>query len=97
MVDEREVPEDEVVDDDEVVKLVVEEGEAVVESLEEIGEEEEEEEEEVLVAGDEAGKEALVERAIPQQANEFICQNCFLVRHRSQLADPKKQYCVDCV
>ncbi len=37
------------------------------------------------------------ERIVPKQANEFVCQSCFLVKHRSQLADPKRQLCRDCV
>lgn len=40
--------------------------------------------------------EALVEKVIPAQANEFTCRNCFLVKHRSQLADKKKMLCRDC-
>ena len=40
--------------------------------------------------------EALVEKVVPPQANEFTCRNCFLVKHRSQLADKKKMLCRDC-
>src|SRR5438309_7567918 len=40
--------------------------------------------------------EALIEKVIPAQANEFTCRNCFLVKHRSQLADKKKMLCRDC-
>jgi len=40
--------------------------------------------------------EALIEKVIPLQANEFTCRNCFLVKHRSQLADKKKMLCRDC-
>jgi hypothetical protein len=32
----------------------------------------------------------------PQQADEFTCMTCFLVRHRSQLVDPARSLCVDC-
>jgi Domain of unknown function (DUF4193) len=28
---------------------------------------------------------------------EFVCRSCFLVKRRSQLADPEKQLCRDCV
>jgi Domain of unknown function (DUF4193) len=35
-------------------------------------------------------------RVIPMQATEFMCRNCFLVKHRSQLADKKKMFCRDC-
>ena len=45
---------------------------------------------------DDDSKEALVERVVPAQANEFTCRSCFLVKHRSQLADKKKMYCFDC-
>jgi hypothetical protein len=40
--------------------------------------------------------EALVEKVVPQQLNEFTCRNCFLVKHRSQLADKKRMLCRDC-
>jgi hypothetical protein len=35
-------------------------------------------------------------KVVPPQATEFICRNCFLVKHRSQLANKKKQLCRDC-
>lgn len=60
---------------------------------------EEDEEEEIVLdlgRGDEKGAEALVEKVIPVQANEFTCSNCFLVKHRSQLRDKKKMLCIDC-
>ncbi len=41
--------------------------------------------------------ETLSIRPIPKQANEFVCSNCHLVKHQSQLADPVKQLCRDCV
>jgi hypothetical protein len=40
--------------------------------------------------------EALIEKVVPMQSNEFTCRSCFLVKHRSQLADRKRLYCVDC-
>ena len=40
--------------------------------------------------------EALVEKVVPPQANEFTCRNCFLVKHQSQLADKKRMLCRDC-
>ncbi|MFN2613424.1 MAG: DUF4193 family protein [Actinomycetota bacterium] len=40
--------------------------------------------------------EALVEKVIPPQANEFTCRSCFLVKHQSQLADKKRMLCRDC-
>lgn len=45
------------------------------------------------LAPDEAAVEILAE-----QADEFTCNGCFLVRHRSQLAKEKQgmRYCRDC-
>ena len=40
--------------------------------------------------------EALIEKVIPPQANEYTCRNCFLVKHQSQLADKKRMFCRDC-
>jgi hypothetical protein len=61
-------------------------------------EEEAEEEEEVLVAltREERLAEPLEARVVPVQATEFTCQRCFLVKHRSQLANKKKMLCRDC-
>jgi hypothetical protein len=41
--------------------------------------------------------EPLSVKVVPQQPTEFTCRNCFLVKHRSQLADKKRMYCRDCV
>jgi hypothetical protein len=61
------------------------------------GVEEEDDEEIVLdLSRDDKGAEALIEKVIPPQANEFTCRNCFLVKHRSQLADKKRMFCRDC-
>ncbi len=35
-------------------------------------------------------------RVVPIQSSEFTCTNCFLVKHRSQLADKKRMRCRDC-
>jgi hypothetical protein len=35
-------------------------------------------------------------RVIPIQETEFVCKRCFLVKHRSQLADKKRTLCRDC-
>ena len=40
--------------------------------------------------------EAIDTKVVPKQENEFTCRNCFLVKHRSQLADKKKMLCRDC-
>lgn len=33
---------------------------------------------------------------IPVMDGEFTCMSCFIVKNRSQLADAKEQYCIDC-
>jgi hypothetical protein len=40
--------------------------------------------------------EAIDTKVVPMQETEFICKRCFLVKHRSQLADKKKMLCRDC-
>ena len=35
-------------------------------------------------------------RVVPIQETEFVCNRCFLVKHRSQLADKKRTLCRDC-
>jgi hypothetical protein len=64
----------------------------------EAAEEEEAEEEETLVAltREEKLAEPLEARVVPIQSTEFTCKRCFLVKHRSQLADKKKMLCRDC-
>jgi hypothetical protein len=61
-------------------------------------EEDEEEGGAVVVAtkGDER-TDGIDSRIVPIQETEFTCRNCFLVKHRSQLADKKKMLCRDCV
>ncbi len=43
--------------------------------------------------------EELTVRVLPRQADEITCASCFLVKHRSQLAETRGglDYCVDCV
>lgn len=55
----------------------------------------EEAEEEAVVAREER-VEALTVKVVPQQPTEFTCKNCYLVKHRSQLADKKRMFCRDC-
>lgn len=45
---------------------------------------------------DEDRAEALTVKVVPPRENEFTCRKCFLVKHRSQLADKKKMICLDC-
>jgi hypothetical protein len=37
-------------------------------------------------------------RLVPQGEDEFLCQSCYLVRHRSQIVrtDGTGSYCADC-
>lgn len=48
--------------------------------------------------GGEIVAEELVVHVIPQSNDEFVCNSCFLVRHRSQIAKEKDglSYCVEC-
>ena len=46
--------------------------------------------------GADLSNEELAVRVLPKQADEFTCMSCFLVHHRSQLADEKKLICRDC-
>lgn len=48
--------------------------------------------------GGEVAAEELELEILAQQADEFTCGSCFLVRHRSQLALEKNglMYCKDC-
>ena len=48
-----------------------------------------------LPGADLSGEELTV-RVVPKQIDEFTCMSCFLVHHRSQLADEKKMICRDC-
>jgi uncharacterized protein DUF4193 len=60
--------------------------------------EEEEDEESVLSLGRDERVETLSVKVIPPDPNkEFTCRKCYLVKHRSQLADKKRMYCRDCV
>jgi hypothetical protein len=79
-------------------------GQAEVESIQEIlvkqeardGEEEAEEEDTVLTLSREERLEPLAVKVVPPQPTEFICQNCYLVKHRSQLKNKAKMLCRDC-
>lgn len=59
-------------------------------------EEAEEAEEAPADTGREERVEALTVKVVPQQPTEFTCRNCYLVKHRSQLADKKRMLCRDC-
>ena len=59
-------------------------------------EEAEEEDDSVLNLTREERLEPLAVKVVPPQSSEFICKNCFLVKHRSQLKDKAKMLCRDC-
>ncbi|MEX2275439.1 MAG: DUF4193 family protein [Actinomycetota bacterium] len=40
--------------------------------------------------------EPLAVKVVPPQDTEFVCKKCYLVKHRSQLKDAKRQLCRDC-
>src|SRR5690606_30144907 len=46
--------------------------------------------------GADLSHEELAVEVKPKQDDEFTCMSCFLVHHRSQLADEKKMTCRDC-
>jgi Domain of unknown function (DUF4193) len=59
--------------------------------------EEEEDEDSILSLGREERIETLSVKVVPPDPNkEFTCRKCYLVKHRSQLADKKRMYCRDC-
>ena len=62
------------------------------------GEEEAEEEEEATPATARDGERLvpLEAKVVPLQTTEFVCRNCYLVKHRSQLKDKKRMLCRDC-
>jgi hypothetical protein len=54
------------------------------------------EEESAISPGGSDRVEALPVKVVPQQPTEFTCKKCFLVKHRSQLADKRRMICRDC-
>ena len=77
-------------------------GEEPVGSIQEIlvkqeaQEEVEEDDDALLNLGREERLEPLAVKVVPPQPTEFICSNCYLVKHRSQLKDKAKVLCRDC-
>jgi hypothetical protein len=59
-------------------------------------EEGEDEDESILSLSREERLEPLAVKVVPPQPTEFICSNCYLVKHRSQLKDKAKVLCRDC-
>jgi hypothetical protein len=58
--------------------------------------EEEEEDDSVLTVEREERLEPLAVKVVPPQPTEFVCKNCHLVKHRSQLKDKNRMLCRDC-
>jgi Domain of unknown function (DUF4193) len=58
--------------------------------------EEEEEDESLLTVEREERLEPLAVKVVPPQPTEFVCKNCHLVKHRSQLKDKNRMLCRDC-
>jgi len=56
------------------------------------------EEDETIVAATAKGErlEPVDSKVVPIQSTEFVCKKCYLVKHRSQLANKKKMLCRDC-
>lgn len=72
--------------------------EIIAKKADEPAPEEEAEEESILETGrGEDRVEPLAVKVVPQQPTEFVCKSCYLVKHRSQLADKRKMFCRDCV
>jgi hypothetical protein len=58
--------------------------------------EEEEEDDSLVSMGREERLEPLAVKVVPPSDKEFVCKNCHLVKHRSQLADKARMFCRDC-
>ena len=54
--------------------------------------------ESVELPGADLSDEALTVRVVPQQADEFLCESCFLVVHRSRRAagQDQRSLCQEC-
>jgi hypothetical protein len=58
--------------------------------------EEEDEDESIVTPEREERLEPLAVKVVPPQPTEFVCKNCHLVKHRSQLKDRSRMLCRDC-
>jgi hypothetical protein len=58
--------------------------------------EEDDDDESMLTLGRDEARESLNTKVLPIQQNEFVCRSCYLVKHRSQLADRRRELCRDC-
>jgi hypothetical protein len=59
-------------------------------------EEEDDDDDSMLSLTREERLEPLAVKVVPPQPTEFICKNCYLVKHRSQLKDKNRMLCRDC-
>ncbi|HEY0558950.1 MAG: hypothetical protein JWM48_3007 [Mycobacterium sp.] len=66
------------------------------EAAADLGDEADPFEAELDLPGADLADEELSVRVLPRQADEFTCSSCFLVHHRSQLADEKALLCKEC-
>ena len=57
---------------------------------------EDDDEDALLSLSREERLEPLAVKVVPPQPTEFICKNCYLVKHRSQLKDKTRMLCRDC-
>ncbi len=107
IAEEEEEEEKEDVEEDEEVDYDVEEREPTLDEIlkersgivepEEVEEEEEEEEAEEDEENDSLTRRVLLGEKGEIGEDEFVCKSCFLVKHKSQLADPRRQLCRDCI
>lgn len=51
---------------------------------------------EMISTDDHEPAERLPGKVAPKQQTEFVCKNCRLIKHQSQLADKRRGYCRDC-
>ena len=58
--------------------------------------EEDDDDDSVMSLSREERLEPLAVKVVPPQPTEFICKNCYLVKHRSQLKDKTRMLCRDC-
>jgi hypothetical protein len=74
----------------------VESIEELIVKKEERAAQEDEEDDSVLSLTREERLEPLAVKVVPPQPTEFVCKNCYLVKHRSQLKDKTRMLCRDC-
>ena len=58
--------------------------------------EEEDEDDSIMALGRDERLEPLAVKVVPPSDKEFVCKNCHLVKHRSQLANKERMLCRDC-